>query len=205
MRDANHGALKNPLIAGLKVDDGKGGQVAWSTLPAMMAYLEMLSVVMAHPPVTDTGFASYRDASLRNVINSVNSDGLTLDDAYLLEVRGLEVNLTSVNLQNSLMGGTGVTPAKVASAASTQAAPSKDKCTECDDKDRQLQSLRDKLTGQENLVKNKQWLLDRYEAQYGRLNNNSSTPSKSSNADTPGKAKKVTFAARSGGKRKRKP
>jgi hypothetical protein len=51
-----------------------------------------------------------------------------------------------------------------------------------------LQSLRDKLAAQENLAKNKQFLLDEYKAQYGDLNNTSSNLGKSG-------TKKVTFPA----------
>ena len=161
----------------------------------MMAYLEMLTVVLAHPPVTDAGFLAYRDSSLRNVINSVNSDGLTLDEAYLLEVRNLETNLISVNQQNSLMGGTGGSTSQKKTGNSTDQAASNG-CTKCTEKDRQIQALKDKLTAQENLTKNKQQLLERYKAKHGDLFPVTASPG-------PSGSKKVQFAAGSRQKRKR--
>lgn len=151
----------------------------WCTLPAVMAYLQMLTVVLAYPSVTAAGFLDYRDTSLRAVAARVNGHGGTLDEAYRLEIANLDVYLDACRQQRALSG----LPAFIdvvgdasASAASTPAkasagavAGSASGCAGCTERDQRIKRLENQLAQVTNANENKRVLLARWATAHGSL------------------------------------
>ena len=142
------------IARGLKL-----GSELWVSPPAVLAWLEMLTVVSQVPSVGPKGFTEYRDTSISKMTRMVNTQSKTLDAALLEEVSEMESNCATLRQQQALL------------SAHVDGSPRRDSAvsgpcsnTECRKK---IKSLEQQLSSSKNIADNKAKLLKAWEFKHG--------------------------------------
>ena len=142
------------IARGLKL-----GSELWVSPPAVLAWLEMLTVVSQVPSVGPKGFTEYRDTSISKMTRMVNTQIKTLDAALLEEVSEMESNCATLRQQQALL------------SAHVDGSPRRDSAvsgpcsnTECRKK---IKSLEQQLSSSKNIADNKAKLLKAWEFKHG--------------------------------------